>query len=41
MKNEKNSHNGLVTLIICGIIALALIVVCVFFPEQFFGLFKK
>ena len=40
--NEKNNDNkGLTALIICGVIAIALIVVCVFFPDEFFGLFIK
>ena len=41
MKEEKNSNKGLIALIICGILAVALIVVCVFFPDEFFGLFIK
>ena len=41
-KKEENGNNkGLFTLIVCGILALALIIACVFFPEQFFGLFQK
>lgn len=40
-KKEGNSNSGLVALIICGGIALALIVWCVFFPDQIFGLFIK
>ena len=40
MENGKNhSKKGIITLIICGIIAMALIVACVFFPDQLFGLF--
>ena len=41
MKKEKDSNKGLVALIICGVLALALIIACVFFPEEFFGLFIK
>ena len=41
MKKEKNKNSGLVTLFICGGIAMALIIACVFFPEQIFGLFTK
>lgn len=40
-KEESGSNKGLFTLIVCGIIALGLIIACVFFPEQFFGLFQK
>ncbi len=38
-KND-NNNNGLITLIICGILAVALMVGCIFFPEQLFGLLK-
>ena len=40
-KKEKNPNAGLITLLICGVIAVGLIVGCVFFPEQLFGLFFK
>ena len=40
-QKEKNSNAGLVTLFICGLLALALIVGCVFFPDEIFGLFQK
>ena len=40
MGEKKNSNVGIITLIICGIITVALIVGCVFFPEQLFGIFK-
>lgn len=41
MENKKDTgaHKGLVVLMICGVIAVALIIACVFFPEEFFGLF--
>lgn len=39
-KNE-NSNKGLITLIICGVISLAIIIGCVFFPEEIFGIFLK
>lgn len=38
---EKNPNAGLITLMVCGLIAVALIVGCVFFPDQIFGLFTK
>lgn len=41
MKKQKNENKGLKLLIICGIVTVAIIVLCVFFPEQFFGLFSK
>ena len=39
--NEQKSNKGLAILIICGVIAMGLIVACVFFPVQTFGLFSK
>ncbi len=41
MNNKGNNNKGLKTLIICGIITVAIIIICVCFPEQFFGLFSK
>ena len=41
LQKEKNGNGGLVTLIICGLIAAALMVGCIFFPDQLFGLLKK
>ena len=38
-KKEKNGNGGLITLIVCGIIAMALIIGCVFFPDELFGIF--
>ena len=38
-KKEKNSNAGVITLIVCGLLAVALIVGCVFFPEVIFGIF--
>ena len=38
---EKNSNAGLITLMICGVVAVALIVGCVFFPDVIFGIFAK
>ena len=40
-KQEKNQNKGLIALLVCGLIAMALIVACVFFKDQFFGLFFK
>lgn len=39
MKKEKGGNNGVLLLVICGILALALIIGCVFFPDQLFGMF--
>lgn len=40
--NNKDINNkGLFLLIFCGLLTIAIIVVCVFFPEEFFGLFTK
>jgi len=41
MKKENNNTKGLVALIICGVLTIAIIVACVFFPEEFFGLFTN
>lgn len=41
MKKENNNNKGLVALIICGVLTIAIIVACVFFPEEFFGLFTN
>lgn len=35
-KNE-NSNSGAIILIVCGVLALLLIVACVFFPDVIFG----
>lgn len=40
-KKEKNPNSGLMVLMVCGIIAVLLIVGCVFFPDEIFGLFLK
>lgn len=40
-QKAKNSSAGLITLMVCGLLAVALIVGCVFFPEVIFGLFFK
>lgn len=40
-KKEKNQNAGLITLLICGVVAILLIIGCVFFPQQIFGLFFK
>ena len=38
-KPEKQYDLGVKILLICGLIAVGLIVVCVFFPDVIFGLF--
>ena len=40
-KKESSSNNGLKALIICGIITVIIITICLVFPDQFFGIFKK
>lgn len=40
-KKETNSNTGLTILIICGVLALALIVGCIFFPDEIFGMLRK
>ena len=37
----KNNDTGVKILAICGIIAVIIIVACVFFPDIIFGLFLK
>ena len=41
VKKNKESNKGLVALIVCGVLSIALAVACIFFPEEFFGLFIK
>lgn len=36
---EKKMDTGLTIAIVCGIIAILLIVACVFFPDAIFGIF--
>jgi len=38
-KKEKESKKGLIALIVCGILSIALAIACIFFPKEFFGLF--
>ena len=38
-KKKDNSNFGIKVLLVCGIITIALIVACVFFPDVIFGLF--
>ncbi len=40
MKKESNKHGGVIALAICGVLTIAIIIACIFFPEQVFGLFK-
>jgi hypothetical protein len=40
-KTQNNESKGLVILMLCGGIAVALIVACAFFPDTIFGLFIK
>jgi len=39
MKEKKNSNKGAIILVVCGILTIALMVGCIFFPEQIFGMF--
>ena len=41
MSNKPESNAGVKILAICGIVAVVLIVACVFFPDVIFGLFLK
>jgi len=36
-KKELSTHKGLIILMVCGVIAVALIIGCVFFPDELFG----
>ena len=40
-EEKKETGNGLFLLFVCGLLSFALIVACVFFPKQFFGLFTS
>lgn len=40
-ETKKNSNAGLITLVICGLVTVAIIVACVFFPDEVFGIFLK
>ena len=40
-QKAKNQNTGLTILLICGVIAVALIVGRVFFPDEIFGIFFK
>ena len=40
-EQSKESKKGIVALIICGILTVAIIVACVFFPDEIFGIFQK
>lgn len=39
--SKENNNTGVITLVICSIITLAIIVACVFFPDEIFGIFTK
>lgn len=41
MGTQKNGNTGMIILVVCGLLAVALIVGCVFFPKEIFGLFMK
>lgn len=38
-KNKDNTNTGAIVLVVCGVIAIALMVGCVFFPDEIFGMF--
>jgi len=38
MKEKKGNNKGAIILLVCGFLTLLLIVGCVFFPDQIFGL---
>ena len=40
-KSEKKGNGGVIALIICGILTIAIIITCIFFPDEFFGIFIK
>ena len=39
MAKQKEGNFGIKVLMICGIIAVVLIIACVFFPDVIFGMF--
>lgn len=40
-ESKANNNTGVITLVICSIITLAIIVACVFFPDEIFGIFAQ
>lgn len=38
---KKENNKGLIILTICGVLAAALIIGCVFFSDEIFGIFLK
>lgn len=40
-KEGKSENKGAIILVICGIIAMVLIIGCVFFQDEIFGIFMK
>lgn len=39
-KKGENTNTGLVILMVCGLLAVAMIIACVFFPDTIFGMFQ-
>ena len=39
--SKENNNTGVITLVICSIITIAIIVACVFFPDEIFGIFAQ
>ena len=40
-KKEKKSNGGVIALIICIVLTIAIIVGCLFFQDEIFGIFQK
>ncbi len=41
MKEKEKNNKGIIALIICLVLTIAIIVGCIFFPEEIFGIFIK
>ena len=40
-KTRKTGNGGIIALILCGALTIAIIVGCIFFPEEFFSIFTN
>ncbi len=41
MKEKKKKNVGAIVLIVCAVLALALMIGCIFFSDEIFGMFIK
>lgn len=38
-KDKGNTNTGAMVLIVCGVLTIALMIGCIFFPDEIFGMF--